>query len=243
MNNIPVGYCQCGCGRQTAIATRTTTRAGHVKGQPYRFCAGHKIPKIPPLPRDESIPVGLCQCGCGQKTPIASRTVRARGWIAGQPVRFARWHGAYKGTLELMFWSHVTKGTPDDCWHWGGYIDLHGYGMVRFAGKLHRAHRVSYELHHGPIPTGAQICHHCDNPACVNPAHLFAGTSADNAHDMISKGRAPKDRCVKLTAEQVVELRRLAAAGVSNVELAVKFGISDTQTWKIVSRRAWKHVP
>lgn len=87
------------------------------------------------------------------------------------------------------FWSHVDKG--DGCWLWTAHRSEQGYGVFSLAGKNRRAHRISYALHHGPIPAGQMVCHRCDTPACVRPGHLFLGTGRDNAADCIAKGRFP----------------------------------------------------
>lgn len=78
----------------------------------------------------------------------------------------------------------VEEGTG--CWVWQGPVNSAGYGRVQ--GR--QTHRLSYELHHGPIPAGMHICHNCDNPPCLNPAHLWVGTPKENNVDMIAKGRA-----------------------------------------------------
>ena len=91
---------------------------------------------------------------------------------------------------EQWFWLQVNFD-PDACWTWTGYCNAAGYGHVRW-GEDRRvfAHRVAWEAVHGPIPDGLVVCHHCDNPPCVRPDHLFLGTVRDNAQDMIAKGRS-----------------------------------------------------
>lgn len=77
-----------------------------------------------------------------------------------------------------------------ECWEMGGYRDRHGYTRIRRGGDIPRlSHRVSYELAYGPIPTGMHVCHHCDNPSCVRPTHLYLGTAFDNLRDAGRKGR------------------------------------------------------
>lgn len=87
------------------------------------------------------------------------------------------------------FWGRVDK--TDGCWVWTGRpYSERGYGRFVFAGRNVRVHRFSYEVHFGPIPIGMFVCHHCDNPLCVRPDHLFCGSNSDNMLDAIRKGRA-----------------------------------------------------
>jgi hypothetical protein len=93
------------------------------------------------------------------------------------------------------FWSKVRKS--DGCWLWGASIKTTGYGQFFRGPRIEKAHRVSYELTHGPIPEGLYVLHRCDVRACVRPDHLFLGTISDNSRDMIYKGRHPVVRRLK----------------------------------------------
>lgn len=90
----------------------------------------------------------------------------------------------------LVFWAKVKKGKPDECWEWCGSRSDKGYGVFCTKGEHYIASRVSLQLSLGtPLPLNMQACHKCDNPPCVNPAHLFLGTNDDNIADMVAKGR------------------------------------------------------
>lgn len=98
----------------------------------------------------------------------------------------------------VRFWRRAQPGP--NCWTWDGAPYNGGYGRMYFNEKVQAAHRVSWQLFRGSIPDGMLVCHHCDNPICVNPAHLFVGTSRDNVLDMVKKDRLgwscrPRSQC------------------------------------------------
>jgi hypothetical protein len=90
------------------------------------------------------------------------------------------------------FWSRVERGAKDECWLWRGAKTSKGYGLLRWNGKFTRAHRLAYQLHYGDLPDESCVCHSCDVRLCCNPSHLWLGSVADNARDMMEKGRGLK---------------------------------------------------
>lgn len=190
-------------------------------------------------------PVKLCECGCGQPTPLATRTRTDRGQVKGQPTRFVSGHNSARPPAVTRFWQNVNKNTSNGCWEWKGSDSAHGYGMLLVDGVLVGAHRYSYELHYSPIPKGMFVCHHCDNRKCVNPAHLFLGTYADNIADMVSKGRHDHGNAnAKLTPSQVSEIRAKYARGeISQRRLAIEYGIGKGTISAILTRKSWQHIP
>lgn len=142
------------------------------------------------------------------------------------------------------FWAKVPVGA-EGCWEWQGVCDGPGrYGRSHYKNKPIGAHRLAWILTHGPIPPGSEICHRCDNPPCVRPDHLFLGSRAVNAADMVAKGRAARNRPhAKLTPEQVRELRaRHAAGGISYSQLAALYGLTKMAAYNIVQGKSYPHV-
>ena len=148
---------------------------------------------------------------------------------------------------NYRFWSKVEVLDPDECWEWQAYRIPKGYGQFRLDGRNRLAHRVAWEIVAGPIPAGMQVCHRCDNPACVNFAHLFLDTPADNTADMVAKGRAlvGEDHPQAINDEAaVLKMRELWSTGQrSPAELAREFGVTQSTVLDIVYGRSWRHLP
>jgi hypothetical protein len=145
------------------------------------------------------------------------------------------------------FLAYMNEGHPDECWEWTGPRNGAGYGSMNVARVAWTAHRLSYALHHGDIPDGAFVCHRCDNPPCVNPAHLYAGTAADNNRDREERQRllhpVGEDVPVSvLTNQQVREIRSLVASGERHATLAARFGVCKATISHIVTGRNWSNV-
>lgn len=113
------------------------------------------------------------------------------------------------------------------CIEWTGARNPAGYGRLRLRGQQVYAHRVAYEQAYGPIPEGFVVMHSCDNPPCINPDHLSVGTYADNARDMVEKGRAFQ----QIPAETVEVIRRMRSAGALYQEIADRMGIAVSTAW------------
>lgn len=152
--------------------------------------------------------------------------------------------------LIATFVENYDEGSDDECWPWKGKRakGRHGgYGLISYNGKPVRAHRLSYELFVGPIPDGMCVCHQCDNPPCVNPAHLFLGTHADNTADMMRKGRwrGPNDKRVgdgELSETSTVFAQKMRELGFSYRRVARCLGVNLSAVIRAIKREGMKEL-
>lgn len=153
----------------------------------------------------------------------------------------------HQDTIKRL-WARVAKGPG--CWEWQGCRTVKGYGRMNFRvdGNLHQVyvHRMVWELERGEIPDGLSLCHHCDNPRCVRPDHIFVGTNSDNVRDGFSKGRFPageSSKLSKLTESQVVRIRLALVRGhLTQREIAAQFGIGQQNVSAIKRGKSWNWV-
>lgn len=179
-----------------------------------------------------------------------------------------------KGTVRQRFWHRVIRaaehpGELDTCWRWTGATIRGGYGMLYVAPRVELAHRVAWRLFVGAIPNGYEVCHRCDVPNCVNPAHLFVDTHAANMRDATCKGRNGAHRhpeCVlrgvdnpshqhperlrrgmahyraRLTPENIRAIRSGRQGGRTTSAIARAYGVGRETIAAILAGRTWRHV-
>jgi hypothetical protein len=137
------------------------------------------------------------------------------------------------------------------CWIWTGAKFTHGYGHFssRYNGKkwVDGAHRISWQLHCGEIPAGLFVCHKCDTPLCVNPDHLFLGTSKENTRDAVAKGRMNRpigetNNTAKLSEDDVLQILSMDARGLSAKEISQQFPVNNQSIRNIIRGKTWSHL-
>lgn len=161
----------------------------------------------------------------------------------------------FDAATVARFWAKVDRsGGSDACWPWLANRRRRGYGSFKIASGRHGprggrrwatklAHRASWSIAFGRIPDTMHVLHRCDNPPCVNPAHLFLGTALDNIRDRHAKHRDARQQgeshgAAKLTAAQVEEIR---AARASQSEIAARFGLEPSHVSRIRRGKSWAH--
>jgi len=168
--------------------------------------------------------------------------------------------GKVTKTVEERFLAKVFKRGPQECWIWVGARQNAGYGKLYVDGRYEVAPRVAYRLYCGEIATDLHVCHHCDNPTCVNPAHLFLGTRRENMQDASRKGRMaagdrngsrtqPEKLCrgedrsnAKLTVLEVDVIRHMKESGITCTDIARAYGVSVSLVSKVCQGKRWRGV-
>lgn len=161
--------------------------------------------------------------------------------VADSPLKVGLRGGRYRRySLEDKLAARTVKGPG--CWNVTGAAVHGGYVHINHGKKFIKAHRIAWELAHGPIPAHLRVLHSCDNPRCVNVAHLRLGTQAENVHESIRKGRYNTYGHQKLNAEQVLAIRAAWRGGALQKDIAKAFGCSKNHVSAIVNRRCWDHL-
>lgn len=193
-------------------------------------------------------PTDNCVCvRCGK--PFHQKPSRVAAGKGKFCSRLCQYGSSYRGDLTARFAARVGEQMLSGCILWTGNVHCKGYGTINADNRRSQpllAHRVAWELAHGPVPEGLHVLHRCDVRLCVNAAeHLFLGTIVDNNADMVAKdrhARGERNRHAKLTPELVREIRRRAAAGEFHRVIASSVNVTRACVSNIVRREQWKHV-
>lgn len=159
------------------------------------------------------------------------------------------WYNISMETQKLVqrLLKNSTLDTDTQCWEWNKSKGKWGYGHINVKGKIELAHRVSYRTLVGEIISNNGVLHKCDNPACVNPDHLFTGTNKDNVLDKVRKnrqsrigqGKGENHSLAKLTEQDVLNIR---ASGDKQESLAKKYNVTQSCISHIKNKKSWSHI-
>jgi hypothetical protein len=205
-----------------------TAVAARMQGQscPRTACDGRgRDPRSRPLSITDAIPAGLCQCGCGQQTQIASSSCARRGYTKGEPHRYLHGHAGRKAQPYRV----EDRGYETPCWIWQLALGKDGHGRTSVDRVTRFAHVAYYERAFGPVEKGMHLHHKCEQPPCVNPDHLAVFTPAQHRQEHS-----------RLTWEHVQEIRARNSNGEKRSSLAAAFGLSLSGLDHIVKNRRWR---
>lgn len=146
-------------------------------------------------------------------------------------------------SLQERFDDKYIPEPTSGCWLWSAMAGGEGYGRIKIGGARHSAHRVSWALHKGAIPSGLHVLHRCDTPACVNPDHLFLGTDADNRADKMRKGRQARGEGISHSKLSRDEVDLIVKDGRPNTRIAADYGVSPSTISLIKRGTVWSFLP
>jgi hypothetical protein len=218
--------------------------SGKTFGRLTVICRHGSVPKNP---RGERI-TWLCKCTCGnEKIALGEKLVCGKTSSCGCIVTPHEHEAKENMKKKIKIFSYINIKT--NCWEWQKFKTKLGYGQISYRGKQMKAHRASWTVFKGDIPTGICVLHTCDNPKCVNPDHLFLGSMKDNVQDMMKKGRDGHGIAVgmlganaKLTDDDVRKIRTFDNSWKTCEELSKKYDVNPMTIYRIQKRQTWKHL-
>lgn len=195
---------------------------------------------------------GQCSVdGCTDK--VVARRLCGHHYYSSRHGWTTKRHFKRTDSLAERFERHVERDPNSGCWLWAGTVSgggPTGYGTITFDKTIYKAHRLSVILSGREIPAGKFVCHACDTPLCVNPAHLWIGSHADNMADMAAKGRhvvgrrprGTEVKNAKLNRVAVLDIRSRLAAGCSKAEISRAYGVTRHTVILVAAGKTWSHV-